>query len=520
MRYIGVHIGHDAGVVAIDESGEVIFYGQCERYSGFTNHGFELGPLSVSFPDLPHPSEEDVVAIVAIENNAHKWPAAVNISQDGLGYDPFLIRSYKPLKPDNIFKEEIGKDPDIWVNHHMAHVFAAWCFRNNDEPKMFMAYDAAGFDANSELQCNLVGEIDPSGFSYYKDATPIPTSVYLGGLLGYHSAGKAMGLAGYLPKQEWTDEMTIKMLERSITDLYEPVYPTLKRDEQNEENMQFVANFYRWYTGQIWKALKDNIERFAKGRGVLIGGGTSLALELNSNIYNMTKDVTFAPPTDDSGLALGAAAFAYYNSTGKWPKINTASLNELQDPLPSIGPQRPKEIAQLIADDIIVGLLRGKSEAGPRALGFRSILASAKIENLKRVSQDIKGREHYRPLAPIVTAEQFDRFFIGPKGEYMQFLVHCTKEAQELLPAIVHNDNTARPQVVYKEKDPWMHELLTEYGNITGVECMINTSLNKRKKPIANTYENARSDMRGKDIQLVSIATPAYPNLPNRNLML
>jgi predicted NodU family carbamoyl transferase len=510
MRYIGIHIGHDAGIVALDESGQVIFFGQCERYSRFKNHGFQLEPIGGAFPNLPHLSEEDLVSVVAIENDAHKWPAAVNISKDNLGYDPCLARAYQSLKTDNIFKEELGRDPDLWLNHHLAHVFTAWCFRETDDPRMFMSYDAAGFDAESNLQCHLVGEMSSDGFSRHKDATPIPTSVYLSGLLGYHSAGKAMGLAGYMPKQEWTDDMTMKMLKRSITDLYEPVYPTVQRDEQTEDNMQFVANFYRWYTNQIWLALKDNIERFANGRGVIIGGGTSLALELNSKIHEMTGDVLFAPPTDDSGLALGAAAFAYYHRTGRWPQVSSASLNELQDPLPAVGPQEPEDVAKMIADDTVVGLLRGKSEAGPRALGFRSILASAKADNLKRVSEDIKGREHYRPLAPVVTSEQFDRFFTGPRGEYMQYMTHCTEEAQELLPAIVHKDNTARPQVVYKEKDPWLHRLLVAYGEITGVECMINTSLNKRKKPICNTYENARSDMRGKDIELVSIATDAW----------
>jgi carbamoyltransferase len=110
----------------------------------------------------------------------------------------------------------------------------------------------------------------------------------------------------------------------------------------------------------------------------------------------------------------------------------------------------------------------------------------------------------------MVTAEQFDRFFLGPRGKYMQYRVDCTEEAQELLPAICHRDNSARPQVVYQEDDPWLHELLVEYGRRSGVECLINTSLNKRKKPICNTYEDVRREMRGKELDVVCLPHEAW----------
>jgi carbamoyltransferase len=188
-------------------------------------------------------------------------------------------------------------------------------------------------------------------------------------------------------------------------------------------------------------------------------------------------------------------------------------MNELQKPLPILGPQTPEGVAKKIANGSVIGLLRGKAEAGPRALGFRSILASAaKAENLKIVSEDLKGREYYRPVAPMVTEESFDRYFIGPKGKYMQYKVECTKEAQEFLPAIVHRDNSARPQVVSQKDDPWLHRLLKTYGELTGHECLINTSLNGKGKPICNTLEDAQRDFFGKNIELISIAQPAWKN--------
>lgn len=521
MKYIGVHIGHDATIVALDSTGNVIFYGQCERYSRFTNHGFELDPIGIAFPNIPYPEEDDVVAIVAIDQPAHpKWRNVINVSDQTFDYPIALARPYKPRHADNFFAKSIGRNPDLWVSHHLAHAISSWCFRENDDERLFLAYDGAGFDANLELIACLVGYIGPNGFSHIENAVPIPSSLPLVGMLGYHSAGKAMGLAGYMPKEDWSDEMTMKLITASFNELKEPQYPFIKNEDLNDKNLQFIANFYRWYTTQIWYALKANIDQFAAGKGVVLGGGTALALELNTKIHDCVKDVVFGPPIDDSGLALGAAAFAYFHVNKTWIKIGTPSLNDLQDPLPAVGPQEPADIAKALAARSVVGLLRGKSEAGPRALGFRSILASCDEENLKRVSQDIKGREFYRPLAPMVTEEQFDRFFLGPKGKYMQYRCMCTQEAREMLPAICHKDGSARPQVVSKEDDPWLHELLVRYGELNGAECLINTSLNKAKKPICNTYEDARRELRGKEIELVSIAHDAWKPPAKKLLMI
>ena len=79
------------------------------------------------------------------------------------------------------------------------------------------------------------------------------------------------------------------------------------------------------------------------------------------------------------------------------------------------------------------------------------------------------------------------------------------EETKKFLPAIVHKDGTSRPQVVTEENDVWMYSLLKEYGKITGYECMINTSLNGKGKPICNSYSDAKEDFKNKDIKLISI---------------
>lgn len=524
MRYVGIHFGHDSSLVIINESGAIEFYAQAERYERKKNWGgynYQLKKPGISclvkyFPDLGQLRDDDFCVFVSIGGKVTQeklWQEVGNVSEQDSPYDPFLVRPFKAAKEKNFMYWTLGRNPDMMINHHLAHILSAWCFRPNDNNRFFMAYDGVGLDALGIPHSSLVGEISSDGFKKYNDAYNIPTSCCLTSLLGYNSAGKAMGLAGYVnPNHKINKE---KFLRRTVElsmnpTTHTPQYyeiPDFKKGI-TKNDMQYVSQFYKWYTNEIiWTPIEQNINKFSCDRGVVIGGGTTLALELNTKIHERVKDVVFGPPTDDSGLALGAAAFAFFHHKGIWPKVDTASLCTLQKPLPNIGPQDPAEIAERIARGSIVGLLRGQAEAGPRALGFRSILASAKNKNnLRRVSQQIKKREFYRPLAPIVTEEQFDRFFIGPKGRHMQYRVFCNEEAKERLPAIVHKDGTARPQVVSKRDDPWLHELLVAYGEKSGVQCLINTSLNKKGKPICNTYEDAAEEMNLRHLELVSIA--------------
>lgn len=511
MKYIGIHLGHDAGVAVFDDQANMTFYAQMERYTRIKTSAFEID-LSHWFPNLPKPTKEDVVAIAHVEHHTDgRWKGTENTCHDSMGYDSQLVHRYIPLAEKNYFSKTIGKNPDFCISHHLAHALSSWCFRKDDQKRLFLSYDGAGFNTEGKLVCNQVGYISNDGIERIDNAIHIPTSIPVVGLLGHNTAGKAMGLAGYMPKRPFSEEMVLQLLKHSLNDQFCHRYPFIEEEGRTDSDLQFVADFYRWYMSVIWNALKENIEKFSGGGGgVIIGGGTALALEINTMIYEMTKDVVFGPPIDDSGCALGAAAFAYYQHNKRWPKIESPSLMDLQDPLPKIGPQEPKDIAKLIHEGKVIALLREKGEAGPRALGYRSLLASPIASNLKLVSQDIKGREFYRPLAPIVSKESFDKLFKGPVGEYMQFLVECTETARSLAPAICHKDNTARPQVVFREKDPWMHELLSEYEKISGIPCLINTSLNKKGCPICNTHEDVQREMKWKPVTLVSIPHPAW----------
>jgi len=348
------------------------------------------------------------------------------------------------------------------VGHHHAHIAASWMYRGDDEPRRYLAYDGCGPTEHGRLIASLVGEIGPGGISA-GEPDVIESSAPLCKPLGFGGAGKLMGLAGYHPREP-------------ARDLW---FPRLRR------NPRRLAGYYRYWIEEIWAG----IEPLLTGP-VVIGGGTTLALELNTRIWQRVGHPVFGPGADDSGLALGAAAVAFHRHTGRWPApLGTAAvLGALVEPC---GPQDPADLACLLLRAGMVGLVRGKAELGPRALGHRSILALPRADMLQRLSVEIKGREYYRPLAPVVTDRQFDRFFRGPRGRYMQYRCEATAEAARFAPAIVHRDGSSRPQVVRPEEDPWLHDLLQEVGYLTGHEILVNTSLNRAGSPICHTVEDA-----------------------------
>jgi carbamoyltransferase len=128
-------------------------------------------------------------------------------------------------------------------------------------------------------------------------------------------------------------------------------------------------------------------------------------------------------------------------------------------------------------------------EFGPRALGARSILADPTIESMKdRINAEVKHREAFRPFAPSVTVEEASKYF-SIRGESPFMLVVCNvlEGKRRLLPAITHVDGTARLQTVSARTHPLYHRLLREFGRVSGVPVLLNTSFNVMDQPIVDS---------------------------------
>ncbi len=245
-----------------------------------------------------------------------------------------------------------------------------------------------------------------------------------------------------------------------------------------------------------------------------MAGGTALNCVANSVIARSTpfEQVWVQPAAGDSGTSLGAALTVTEdlreNGTGRASHpMTTAALgrgwsdDELAAVLrtahvPFTTPQTPEaladEVAAVLADNGVVAWFQGRSEFGPRALGHRSLIAHPGTPgNLERLN-DIKGREQFRPIAPLVLLERAAEIFDGPvPSPYMLFVHDVAPQWREKISTVVHVDGTARIQTVDRRDEPLLAELLSAFDRRTGVPVLVNTSLNTAGRPMVDSPADA-----------------------------
>lgn len=169
-----------------------------------------------------------------------------------------------------------------------------------------------------------------------------------------------------------------------------------------------------------------------------------------------------------------------------------AALERMAARVESSGPASPRDVAVLLAEGRIVARCAGRLEFGPRALGGRSLLASPLRAASKDLLNVIKGRQPWRPVAPVVPRERVGEFFVGPEeSPYMNMVHDIVARHRPALAALEHPDGSARVQTLEPDDDPYLHDLLREQGALTGYPILVNTSLNGPGEPIVDSPEQA-----------------------------
>jgi carbamoyltransferase len=243
------------------------------------------------------------------------------------------------------------------------------------------------------------------------------------------------------------------------------------------------------------------------GEGALtMAGGVALNCVANSYLAERGpfQRIWVQPAAGDAGTALGAALHVAHALGDPVAPMPTAALgrgwsdDELAAWLTTarVPYERPADladaVAEVIAADGVVAWFQGRSEYGPRALGHRSLLANAsRAENLARLN-DVKGREQFRPVAPMVLGERAAEVFDGPlPSPYMLFTHRVRPAWRRRIPAVVHVDGSARVQTVERADEPLLARLLEAVERRTGVPVVVNTSLNTAGRPMVDDPRDA-----------------------------
>ncbi|OBA62462.1 carbamoyltransferase [Mycobacterium sp. 1100029.7] len=254
-----------------------------------------------------------------------------------------------------------------------------------------------------------------------------------------------------------------------------------------------------------------------------LAGGVALNCVANTRIYAESEfdRVWVQPASGDSGTALGSAlSLAAAHAEPIEPMAGAQlgrgwSDEQIEAALDdaAVRYERPPDLAgavgDALADDQLIGWFQGRAEFGPRALGGRSLLADPRdAANLERLNA-VKGREQFRPVAPMVLAERAAEIFSrGPlPSPYMLFVHDVAEEWRSRIPAVTHVDGTARIQTVEQRANPRLHAAISRFAERTGVPVVVNTSFNTAGRPMVDTPRDALEVFGSSPIDMLAVGS-------------
>lgn len=385
-------------------------------------------------------------------------------------------KDFLNFRPNHIW-DCYHTDDFYYIDHHQSHATYAFLSSGFDESDI-LAIDGRGWQFN----CIFV---DKHG--NIKDLTD---KLSIGGLwnrlsqdldFGYLGAGKVMGLAGYGKYNYQIHAMLDYYLnnDNKLPDWYKQVL-----DKSAKEDVAFTLQYV---TEEL---IKKYVYPLKTSDNLCVAGGVAYNGYMNEEFTNHYKNVHVPPAVGDEGQAIGTYMHAEYvvNGNVHIPCVYAGVDHEYALPDTFDDLNIPK-LAQQIADGKIVGWYQGRSESGNRALGNRSILADPRNPDIKNIiNSTIKMREDFRPFAPSVLEEYYNKFFDTTQpSPYMSRIV---KVKGDVVPGVTHVDGTARIQTVNRQQNQKFYDLINEFYKITGVPMLLNTSFNSQE-PIVETPHEA-----------------------------
>lgn len=545
MKVLAVNPGHN-GSVALVEDGKILYYIEEERLSrskydgnpfvaslpALQNHKVDIlvlgGTSSGSYPQLTWTGENlfhgfarkfnKDIKVIDMSNYHHLGHAAGSFYNSGFDEAiSIVVDGCGSVKASR-------KGTEQYAGHEVE---SAYVFK---------------YPAKHELVYSSIAINDPNQKPFKSDdfnadnAVPI-TKAYeaVTDFLGWHfiEAGKTMGLAPYGEEDPDMPQLFDESTGRCSRDLVAPMYPggaVIRTDTEqgkyfikgnprskdwhnDKKKVNKIAKNLAWQIQQTsQKLVGDLIERLVKETGiknVCISGGYGLNCMANYyykkrfpniNIYN-------DPVSHDGGTTIGLAKLISYKETrskekhpletlylGLEESVDYSALDTIDTTKFKVVNATDADIAKMLQKKKIVSYYQGKSEAGPRALGNRSILYTPLDPKGKDFVNKVKGREWFRPFAGSMLQEHFEDWFetYGMKETpFMMYAMDFKDDKKQLVPSITHVDGTCRIQTVTKDQNKHYYNLINEFYKLTGVPIVFNTSFNLGGEPLVETVQDA-----------------------------
>lgn len=412
-----------------------------------------------------------------------------------------------------------------FVDHDLAHAAGAY-FTSGFDRGLVAIIEGSSFNNTASFWQAENGDL--------KKIHEIPLPHSLGryyevvtAILGFHPkkhGGKITGLAAFGDPKKYYDKvatlLTVKGLEIEVSpklfSLYDEYFARDRKlplyfDGANREDV--AAAFQKRLEDVVLELMRNLLAKYPTDT-VMLSGGVCANVKLNMEIMRLSqiKRVFVHPGMGDAGQALGAAIWAYKDTDKNFKPFELHNVyfgpeysdEEIEKDLKKYGLNYSKpenvagEVAKILADKKVVGLFNGRMEYGPRALGNRSILYPATDRSVNDWLNKQLKRTEFMPFAPVTLDERaYDCYRKEDidkcryAARFMTIAVGVTEFMKEKMPAAVHIDGTARPQLITREINPLYYDILKNYEKLTGLPALVNTSFNMHEEPIVCAPEDA-----------------------------
>lgn len=518
MANIAFHGSHNSAI-AVEENGKIVCVIEIERFISKKNSGY---------------SQYSPVSAVLRKNLLKKILKYIENEYGITNYETCLFSNTDCIEDD--LYEEISKDGrnhfHLWIPakkyisclHHESHASGAF-YQTDYEEALIISFDGGGSDgffnvyhAKNRNTIELIKKNNLDlGFPY------MSFGEYLGDIKKEYSLdignliypGKIMGLSSYGEVvEEWLEHFEYYYRSNPNGSSGPNGIDYKEKLKILGDKIGLVFDINERFTGELaWNIAKTSQTAFEnvfmelispifeeyQNVPVILSGGCALNIILNTKLKNNLKQEVFVPPNpNDCGLAVGML-LGHIKPKNKID-ITYAGIKILDkyDIMKFCDEKNGKELnLDLLSEDLIsgkiVGVVRGNSEHGPRALGNRSILCIPNFSNMKDIlNKKVKNREWYRPFAPVCRLQDAEKYFhMNYESRWMSFCPLVRDEWKEKLSSITHVDGTARVQTVTEEQNLWLYNLLTTINEKTGIGVLLNTSFNVAGKPLLSNYSEA-----------------------------